>query len=320
MWQNFYFILTLILSSFLNFINLLYSNIDLFKVDLIENKKKDHLSFSKFSVIVKNNHLLFFSICIMQSVLSFFLSRKFELIFGNKLNNLWIIAFGITTTIFSEIIPNNIVGKEWSKNFVLNRLFLNIAYFIVMLSSPLKFFIKERKKFFTHRESDLVRFINNLTSKEILLLEPNEAKLVNLAFNLDDNDIRSILIPIEKTVCLDSSMTLKNIKAIYAEKGLTKYPVINCKTKDVVGILNIKSLVFFLLNKKGSKNWKLHINTETIFLKKETKLNKALEILRNSRSHIAVIKEGRMIFGIITLNDILGALVGKIYDEKVYKS
>lgn len=317
MWQKTIpFILLLLVSSFLNFISLLYLNLDLFKVDLIENKRRDSHSFSKFSRIVKNSHLLFISICMIQSVLAFFLSRKFEDIFGTRISSLWVLMFGTVTTIFSEVIPNDVVGREWSKNLVLNNFFLNFTYAIIIIFSPLKIFIKERKKFFAHRESDLVRFINNLSSKEILLLEPNEAKLVNLAFNLDDKNIGSILVPIDKATCLNSAMTLKEIKKIYAEKGLTKYLVFDHENNSFIGILNIKGLIFSLLN-KSAKSWKSHINTEVVFLKRETKLNKALEILRNSRNYIAVVKEGKKITGIITLNDILGTLVGKIYDEKV---
>lgn len=315
MWQKtIHFIVLLLVSSFLNFISLLYLNLDLFKVDLIENKKRNSLSFSKFSTIVKNSHLLFIAICAIQSIVGFFMSRQFEVVFGTR--RFMVLSFGVITTIFAEVIPNDIVSREWSKNLVLNSFFLNFAYAITLCFSPLKIFIKERKKFFAHRESDLARFINNLSSKEILLLEPNEAKLVNLAFNLDDKDIGSILVPVDKANCLNSAMTLKEIKRIYAEKGLTKYLVFDDQNSKFLGILNIKGLIFSLLN-KSAKSWKSHINDEVVFLKKETKLNKALEMLRSSRSHIAVVKEGHKIVGIITLNDILGTLVGKIYDERV---
>src|SRR5690606_4708433 len=113
-------------------------------------------------------------------------------------------------------------GKEFSKLLTLHPILLNSAYLITSLFSPLKLFIKERKKFFTHSESDIIRFINNLTTNEILLLEPKEAQLVKLAFKLDDDDVRSVLIPIESAVCLNTSMNLDDIKNIYLDKSLSK--------------------------------------------------------------------------------------------------
>lgn len=320
MWRSLtYFTTILIVNSFLSFIAILYSNVDLFKVDLVETRKKDQEAMSNLSLILKNNYLLFVSICIIQNILSFFLSKLIENFSSTRLTTsivVFILSFFIM--IFTEIIPNYIASKEYFKSLVLNKYLLKFVYLITLVFSPLKIFIKERKKFFTHSEEDLIRFINNLTSKEILLLEPKEAQLVNLAFSMDDNDIGSVIIPINKTICLYSSMKLDEIKDIYLTKNMSKYPVFDSENGKFLGILNIKGLVFSLLrNDFYSEDWKTYINKNIIFLKKDTKLSNALEILKNSRSHISIVKENDKILGIVTLKDILGSLVGKIYDEKL---
>ena len=315
MWRRklIHFIIALLLNSFLGFLGLIYSNVDLFKIDLVETRKKDKDGMSKLSLVLKNNYLLTVSICIIQTFLGLFISDIFS---SENLGYLRLIFLSFFIMIFTEILPNYFAGKEFSKLLTLDPILLSFAYSITLIFSPLKIFIKERKKFFTHSESDIIRFINNLTTNEILLLEPKEAQLVKFAFKLDDDDVKSVLIPIESAVCLNTSMNLDDIKSIYLDKNLSKYLVFEKETNNLLGVLNVKSLFFSLLNNK-SVDWKNYINKNVIFFNENTKLNNALETLKNSRNHLSVIKnDNEDILGIVTLKDILGSLVGKIYDEK----
>ncbi|WNE41697.1 MAG: Inosine-5'-monophosphate dehydrogenase [Mycoplasmataceae bacterium] len=310
------FVIALLLNSFLGFLGLIYSNVDLFKIDLVETRKRDKEGMSKLYLILKNNYLLTISICIIQTFLGLFISETFSGENLGNFRNLNLIFLSFFIMIFTEIFPNYFAGKEFSKLLTLHPIFLNSAYLITSIFSPLKIIIKERKKFFTHSESDIIRFINNLTTNEILLLEPKEAQLVKLAFKLDDDDVRSVLIPIESVVHLKTSMSLDDIKNIYLDKNLSKYLVFEKENNKLLGVLNVKSLFFSLLNNK-SVDWKNYINKNVIFFNENTKLNNALETLKNSRNHLSVIKnDNNEILGIVTLKDILGSLVGKIHDEK----
>src|SRR6202012_5277882 len=250
MWRRklIHFIIALLLNSFLGFLGLIYSNVDLFKIDLVETRKKDKDGMSKLSLVLKNNYLLTVSICIIQTFLGLFISDIFS---SENLGYLRLIFLSFFIMIFTEILPNYFAGKEFSKLLTLDPILFSFAYSITLIFSPLKIFIKERKKFFTHSESDIIRFINNLTTNEILLLEPKEAQLVKFAFKLDDDDVKSVLIPIESAVCLNTSMNLDDIKSIYLDKNLSKYLVFEKETNNLLGVLNVKSLFFSLLNNKS---------------------------------------------------------------------
>src|SRR5207247_1917509 len=82
--------LLIFLSFFLNFLSSLYSEVDLFKVDLTKNKANKQ-EFKKVSFVLKNNQLFFAIICFIQVIFNLFVSL---LIFENMeeefIQRLWI--------------------------------------------------------------------------------------------------------------------------------------------------------------------------------------------------------------------------------------
>lgn len=59
-----------------------------------------------------------------------------------------------------------------------------------------------------------------------------------------------------------------------------------------------------------------YIDKKIIYLSPQDKLDYALTRLKNANCRLAVIREKKKLLGIITLQDILSALVGKIRDER----
>src|SRR5947209_1371932 len=66
------FIFLLFISFFLNYISSLYSEADLFKIDLTKERKKRN--FKKLVFVLKNGHLLFAVISFLQVILNMFIS------------------------------------------------------------------------------------------------------------------------------------------------------------------------------------------------------------------------------------------------------
>ena len=92
-------------------------------------------------------------------------------------------------------------------------------------------------------------------------------------------------------------------------------PVIN-KKKQLVGIFNMKTFFREALLKNKNIIWQDYINKEFVTVRPHEKLDKAFEKLQNNYCYLAIVKSGRDTLGIITLQDILNALVGKMKDEK----
>ena len=74
------------------------------------------------------------------------------------------------------------------------------------------------------------------------------------------------------------------------------------------------------LTKDGHTNptviWQDYINKEFVTVRPHEKLDKVFEKLQNNYCYLAIVKSSRSVLGIITLQDILNALVGKMKDEK----
>src|SRR2546430_12454640 len=70
------FFLLLGFSFFLNYISALYSEVNLFKIDLVK-KRKDEGQTKKLIFILKNGNLLFAIICFCQVFLNIFMSDLF---------------------------------------------------------------------------------------------------------------------------------------------------------------------------------------------------------------------------------------------------
>lgn len=64
------------LSFFLNYLSALYSDVNLFKIDLVK-KRKQKKKAKKLVFILKNGNLLFAVICVCQVFLNIFLSEIF---------------------------------------------------------------------------------------------------------------------------------------------------------------------------------------------------------------------------------------------------
>ena len=64
------------LSFFLNYLSVLYSDINLFKIDLVK-KRKDKRQTKKLIFILKNGNLLFAVVCICQVFLNISMSEVF---------------------------------------------------------------------------------------------------------------------------------------------------------------------------------------------------------------------------------------------------
>ena len=88
-------------------------------------------------------------------------------------------------------------------------------------------------------------------------------------------------------------------------------------TKDnILGVLNIKDLIF-----KETINLKEEINIKellrpVIVVYKSTKISEVFKIMKANRQGMVLIEDkDKKIIGLVTMEDILEKLVGKIFDE-----
>lgn len=314
------FFVLLGLSFFLNYISALYSDVNLFKVDLVK-KRKDKIRTKKLIFILKNGNLLFAIICICQVILNIFMSDIFMTSAGetlreiNKSSYRWGVLLGLSLLIalFTEIFVRYLANRPSSRKMIFNNFFIDVTYSIIRIPNYfLHSLVKPKKKIFINSEKDIIRFVNNLTTDNIL--ERSEAKLVQSAFNFDESKVNKIATPWKKVIALKHDMSYSETQAIHSRHFYTRYPVLNQK-KEIIGIFNMEVFYWRLIKNKEAR-WQDYIDKKVIYFSPHDKLDKVLTKLQTSNCRLAAIREKKRLLGLITLQDVLSTLVGKIRDER----
>jgi putative hemolysin len=140
-----------------------------------------------------------------------------------------------------------------------------------------------------------------------------EQNIVERVFHIGDRKINSLMTHRQSIVYLSLDDTIEELKEKVLEELHSVYPVCKDNNMDEVeGVVLLKDL--FINFEKGKFNLKA-ITKKPEYLIEHTSVYKALENFKKSKVHYAFITDEYGIFqGMITLNDILEALVGDAAD------
>jgi putative hemolysin len=146
-----------------------------------------------------------------------------------------------------------------------------------------------------------------------------EQDIVERVFHIGDRKVNSLMTHRSSMVYLSIDDTLDEIKTKVLDELHSVYPVCEENLDEVVGVVFLKDL--FTNFEKGNFNLR-SIAKEPSYFIEHTSAYKALENFKKTKVHYAFITDEYGVFqGIITLNDILEALVGDAadFDDDEYK-
>jgi len=135
-----------------------------------------------------------------------------------------------------------------------------------------------------------------------------EQDIVERVFHIGDRKINSLMTHRKSVIYLPLVADMASVKAIMLEELHSIYPVYSENYDDILGVVNLKN-IFANIDKP---NFNLaDIMSDAPFMMEYTTAYKALEKFKKSGIHYAFVSDEYGVFqGIITLNDILEALVG----------
>ena len=140
-------------------------------------------------------------------------------------------------------------------------------------------------------------------------IDPDERNMVNRVLRLGDRSVDSLMTPRPRIVWLDVSVPLANNLAVMRETPYSRYPVFRGNDKDVVGIFELKQLTDLLGTPQVDLFRKLD---KPLFVPATARGLDLIEEFRDAETTLAlVVDEYGDIAGLVTLNDLLGAVVGK---------
>jgi len=146
-----------------------------------------------------------------------------------------------------------------------------------------------------------------------------EQDIVERVFHIGDRKVNSLMTHRQSIVYLSLEDTIEVLKNKVLDELHSVYPVCSENMDDVVGVVLLKDL--FTSFEKGPFDLK-SITKDPVYFIEHTSVYKALENFKKSKVHYALVTDEYGVFqGIITLNDILEALVGDAsdFDEDEYQ-
>ncbi len=139
-----------------------------------------------------------------------------------------------------------------------------------------------------------------------------EQDIVERVFHIGDRKVNSLMTHRKSIVYLSLEDNIKELKTKVLNELHSVYPVCEENLDDVIGVVLLKDL--FSNFEKGNFDLK-SITRDPFYFIEHTSAYKALENFKKTKVHYALVTDEYGVFqGIITLNDILEALVGDAAD------
>ena len=147
------------------------------------------------------------------------------------------------------------------------------------------------------------------------LLEPLEQVRLHRALRLGLRTARQLMVPRERLAAVEASTPFEDVLRLVATSPYSRLPVYRGTLDRVIGILHTKDVVFDYIGERPRAS--IATLLRPIARVRETMpADRLLAFMRDRRSHHALVEDddGR-ISGLITLEDVVGELLGGVSDE-----
>ncbi|MBQ3816015.1 MAG: HlyC/CorC family transporter, partial [Clostridia bacterium] len=234
------------------------------------------------------------------------------------------VVMTVIILIFGEIVPK-IVAKNNADSAVRifawpTRILTWILYPLVWLVMKLIRFLsslwgKDDEDAPTVTEEELSSIIE--TAEEEGVMDEEKSELLQSAIDFRDTTVEEIMTPRIDMTAFDIADTPEEIAALVGESRYSRIPVYEDSIDNIIGILYLNHYYKRITDREAGSEFSLRdLLMKPSFIHKTMKLPAALSLLRERKTHIAiVVDEFGGTLGLVTMEDILEELVGEIWDE-----
>ena len=162
-------------------------------------------------------------------------------------------------------------------------------------------------------EEELKAMVN--VSHEEGVLEIEEREIINNVFQFGDMQAKEAMIQRLDMVAVNIEDSYDEIIELFKSEKLIRLPVYQESIDDIVGILNIKDIIFLSDEEIQNFNIKNYVR-EAFFTYEFKKITQLLEEMKKEKSQMAiVVDEYGGTAGLLTIEDLVEVIVGDIDDE-----
>ena len=145
------------------------------------------------------------------------------------------------------------------------------------------------------------------------VIENSERKMIDNVFDFGDRSARDIMIPRIDMTCIDVEAGYDELMEVVREEKYTRIPVYKESADTIVGILNIKDLLF----RAQDKPFRIaELMRKPLFTYEQKKTSELMVEMRKNYTNLAIVlDEYGVTAGMVTMEDIVEEIVGEIRDE-----
>jgi CBS domain containing-hemolysin-like protein len=148
------------------------------------------------------------------------------------------------------------------------------------------------------------------------IIDASQRDLIHRVFDLADTPVEDIMTPRVDMFCLPVSTSPQALRRAIIEQGYSRVPLYGTGPDDIVGILYARDLLGLMAEGKAPASAEPLLR-KPYFVPEERSADQVLRDFQKRNTHVAiVVDEYGGISGLVTMEDILEALFGDIYDER----
>lgn len=274
--------------------------------------------------IFKNESKMLSAILIGNNLVNTFMASLSSMIayrFGGYAVSIATFLITFLILVFGEITPKTIATRSPEKFalayapviLAIMKVLTPVIWFINLFSSMILRLLgyKNDQKNASFTESELHTILD--VSHEEGVIETEERDLIRNVFDFTDVKASQIMVPRVHVVSIDVDTTRDELEKIYREEHYTRLPVYEGNPDNIIGIINMKDLVFCDPNKPLDLRKLLRRPYFTIENKGISEL--LSELQKDAYNMTIVLDEYGELAGILTVEDIVEEIVGEVQDE-----
>lgn len=147
------------------------------------------------------------------------------------------------------------------------------------------------------------------------LLEPEEQVRLHRALRLGLRTAQQLMVPRSRLAAIDASTSFDTVVATVVDSPFSRLPVYRGTPDSVVGILHTKDVVKNFVRSRPEQTI-VPLLRPILRVRDTMPADRLLAFLRERRSHHAVVMDAEgHVAGLVTLEDVVGELLGGVADE-----
>lgn len=229
----------------------------------------------------------------------------------------------VLVLIFGEITPKTIAANSSEKVAIAVSKPIQLIIFIlkpvvwvfnIVTGVIFKLFGVDNKNNQPYITEEELKTMVNVGHEEGVL-EIEEREIINNVFEFGDMQAKEAMIQRLDIIGIDVNESYENIIKTFRNEQFSRIPVYNESMDDIIGILNIKDIIFLSEEEISNFDIKKYLR-EPFFTYEFKKISQLLEEMKVSKSQMAIVlDEYGATSGLVTIEDLIEVIVGDIEDE-----